>query len=606
MVSEGTRARQRAATQLASVARFPTATGASEAAKVLDENAATPHRVSRARDAGERRLRDLNARSASLEAAAKALKSGASRAGEPGDGRKGGTRDSADATEKSDTLEKWRAIQTWASVDSVEASQGRGAGTEPRRASDELPALPESLSPITQIAEPPVRVDLGSVQPALERALRFDDEHGGGAAADDALASSHPAWATPTPRRDECRDDHERNLRADVADRVRTPEPNAETRRSVAAVAERFHSFATLPLDEGAIAANGDVVRPPNATGGNGDRRNTGDAGVFNHFELEVTRRREREARDAVDKMDRAVSAMRDERDAARERSATDRAALAAASRRESDARRDAQEARDALSAMRRQLGDVNEEVERLREDARRSAKTREADSEARVAETVSALESTRETLREAREGRRAALEAASSAEAKTASATRRAAEAETLAAETERRLTESRDALERVTDAAGRQLETLREEVSVLRACLSARAVSDEEMARMRAEAEEARETARKSVAGVEGPIAAALARARNALRSAAATDAGPGAAASSAAAGETNALLMDASSAEALAAQCASAADALADRLDDAAEKQADLDRRLAMCAKFEAGRAISAPSSHGECGE
>ena len=52
LVSEGTRARQRAAAQLAGVARFPPATGASEAAMVLDENAATPHRVSRARDAG--------------------------------------------------------------------------------------------------------------------------------------------------------------------------------------------------------------------------------------------------------------------------------------------------------------------------------------------------------------------------------------------------------------------------------------------------------------------------------------------------------------------------------------------------------------------------
>ena len=142
LVSEGTRARQRAAAQLAGVARFPPATGASEAAMVLDENAATPHRVSRARDAGERRLRELNARSASLEAAAKALKSGAMRAGEPGEGRTGGARESVDApTSKSDHLEKWRAIQTWASVDSVEASQGRGAGAY-ERANDDLPVLP--------------------------------------------------------------------------------------------------------------------------------------------------------------------------------------------------------------------------------------------------------------------------------------------------------------------------------------------------------------------------------------------------------------------------------------------------------------------------------
>ena len=36
LVSEGTRARQRAAAQLAGVARFPPAPGASEAALVLD------------------------------------------------------------------------------------------------------------------------------------------------------------------------------------------------------------------------------------------------------------------------------------------------------------------------------------------------------------------------------------------------------------------------------------------------------------------------------------------------------------------------------------------------------------------------------------------
>lgn len=307
LVSEGTRARQRAASQLAGVARFPPATGASDAAMALDENAATPHRVSRARDAGERRLRDLNARSASLEAAAKALKSGARRAGEPGEGRTGGARDSADAPEeKSDTLEKWRAIQTWASVDSVEASQGRGAGTR-ERANDDLPVLPESLSPITQIAEPPVRVELGAVQPALERALRFDAR----ADADEILvsASPHPAWATPLPVQDEHGDEDglaTRDLSADVADLVRTPESNANIRtenprrsRSVAAAAERFHSFAAPTVDAPAGLANDDrggidVTHPKL------------------HFELEVTRRREREARDAIDKMDRAVSTMRD------------------------------------------------------------------------------------------------------------------------------------------------------------------------------------------------------------------------------------------------------------------------------------------------------
>jgi hypothetical protein len=310
LVSEGTRARQRAAAQLAGVARFPPATGASEAAMVLDENAATPHRVSRARDAGERRLRELNARSASLEAAAKALKSGATRAGEPGEGRTGGARESVDApTSKSDHLEKWRAIQTWASVDSVEASQGRGAGAY-ERANDDLPVLPETLSPITQIAEPPVRLELGAVQPALERALRFDERDEADGDAADASASPHPAWATPTPKQE--LHAHEplapRDPRADVDDLVRTPPPESKNvvKRSVSAAAERFHSFAAPPvLDEPSL---------PNESAGGRDVTNattTTTTGAF-HFELEVTRRREREARDAIDKMDRAVSAMRD------------------------------------------------------------------------------------------------------------------------------------------------------------------------------------------------------------------------------------------------------------------------------------------------------
>ena len=538
LVSEGTRARQRAASQLAGVARFPPATGASDAAMALDENAATPHRVSRARDAGERRLRDLNARSASLEAAAKALKSGAMRAGEREEGRTGGARVSADASEKSDTLEKWRAIQTWASVDSVEASQGRGAGAR-ERANDDLPVLPESLSPITQIAEPPVRVELGAVQPALERTLRFDAR---GDADDDVSASPRPAWATPPTRQDEAlrgdEDGRTRDLSADVADLVRTPESNANKENppnfsSVAAAAERFHSFAAPPVDA-RNAANGDVddtidVMHPKL------QQNF-------HFELEVTRRREREARDAIDKMDRAVSTMRDERDAARERSANDRAALAAASRREADARSDAEEARTQFSEMRARLRDANIALDKTRDEARRLEKRLVTETEAEAkkrSETEAELAATREALSSERDSRRAALEAASKDEAKrsdharrasaalaadAAANTKRADDAEKREAETARRLTESQRSLERVADAAGRQLETLREEVSVLRARLSARTVSDAEMARMRAETAEARETARKSAAGVEGAVACALARARDTLRSAAA----------------------------------------------------------------------------------
>jgi hypothetical protein len=144
------------------------------------------------------------------------------------------------------------------------------------------------------------------VQPALERALRFDASGD----ADEILvsASPRPAWATPPPKQDEHGDEDglaTRDLSADVADLVRTPESNANIlenprrSRSVAAAAERFHSFAAPAVDAPAGLANDDrggidVTHPKL------------------HFELEVTRRREREARDAIDKMDRAVSTMRD------------------------------------------------------------------------------------------------------------------------------------------------------------------------------------------------------------------------------------------------------------------------------------------------------
>ena len=307
LVSEGTRARQRAASQLAGVARFPPATGASDAAMALDENAATPHRVSRARDAGERRLRDLNARSASLEAAAKALKSGAMRAGEREEGRTGGARVSADASEKSDTLEKWRAIQTWASVDSVEASQGRGAGRASARTTI-CPSCRSRCRPSRRSRNCPcASISARRRQPALERA---PSTRAAPPSDDDVSASPRPAWATPPTRQDEPHpprgdeDGRTRDLSADVADLVRTPESNANKQNppnfsSVAAAAERFHSFAAPPVDA-RNAANGDVDDTIDVTHPKIQQN-------F-HFELEVTRRREREARDAIDKMDRAVS----------------------------------------------------------------------------------------------------------------------------------------------------------------------------------------------------------------------------------------------------------------------------------------------------------
>ena len=106
LVSEGTRARQRAALQLAGVARFAPATASLDAAMALVRRDAPR---GRARDAGERRLRDLNARSASLEVGRGVSPRGDARRRARG-GTDGGARVSADVPliEKSDTLEKWR------------------------------------------------------------------------------------------------------------------------------------------------------------------------------------------------------------------------------------------------------------------------------------------------------------------------------------------------------------------------------------------------------------------------------------------------------------------------------------------------------------------
>ena len=143
-----------------------------------------------------------------------------------------------------------RAIQTWASVDSVEASRGRGVGTlrdDLDRDGDlefgdalaakanppSLPALPETLSPITQVAEPPVRVALETIQPALAGgADRLDD------------VASRPRWSNADSRRRLHR--RRASARDSRATRERSSRPaNGPANGPVGAVAGKFHSFRT-------------------------------------------------------------------------------------------------------------------------------------------------------------------------------------------------------------------------------------------------------------------------------------------------------------------------------------------------------------------------
>lgn len=221
-----------------------------------------------------------------------------------------------------DGMEKWRAIQAWASVDSVEAaSQGRPAGSFQDDASDvssmlpqqhqrhvraSLPALPESLSPLTQVAEPPVHVAMAAMQPALtqqqqqremDRERRVDSWLGGGAAVpatpgyeaiddDNSTASELPAWATPAHA----------NAHARVVAKAASG-AHAEGGGGMEMV---LPTTATTAITAAVpFASSSSAFRPHSEL----------------ELELEVQKRREREARGAVDKIDHAMRKLRSERD---------------------------------------------------------------------------------------------------------------------------------------------------------------------------------------------------------------------------------------------------------------------------------------------------
>ena len=424
----------------------------------------TPRRTSRARSPA--RLRSSSRPRPSALARARFLDAGA--------------RHNQAVAVDSDNMHKWRAIQTWASVDSVEASRGRGVGTlrddldrdgdlgsetrSPAKANPRasLPALPETLSPITQVAEPPVRVALETIQPALAGgADRLDD------------VASRPEWATPT-RVDDFTDAEASEER--LASDSNTSRPaNGPANGPVGAVAGKFHSFRT-------------------------------DAEAT--LELEVAKRRERDAREAIDKMDRAMDRAREERDAANERAAMDRAARAAAESASKEATRRADAAAADAETLRRRARDA---TERLEANERQLAKVRDAlDAGAKAAETAANDASAKASEARAEKTR---LEEASAKE-------RDARE------EAERVAKETRETLARVSDAAGRRLETLREEVDVLRARLSAQDARERDAADAEATIATLRRRLDASTAGVDGVVARALRRAdaqlRNALKDA------------------------------------------------------------------------------------
>ena len=587
LISEGTKARSRAAAQLDGDGRVANTTRVSDVPIVADENA-TPHRVSRTRADGEARLRDLNARAESLEHAARRLKGG-SKKREDGTS-KGMPEDDAQSQQSSAHLEKWRAIQTWASVDSVEASGGslgvrRGGNVHDstaRVSQNSLPNLPETLSPITQVVGTPAHgvrlTQHGDDDSFPQIRFEFDDDDGLDNLEIDAdinataSKESHPEWATPVTV-------------ANAGHTVETGTHTNNVRTSITATTDRFHSFPVPELSADGARRQSQVGT--SGTMGSGTSA-TNPNSTTTYIELEVTRRREREARDAIDKMDRAMEKLRDERDVARESAANDRAALAASSRRETDAVEDRDRAQAQLKTLKQHLTDANEKIETLEltNQALESGHAKQLDELKRKLSDLRKLhdEETTKHQTEAEHLKRAAAALAANASEETS-----------RSSQLEKRLAVTKYSLEKVANAAGSELEKLREEVVVLKARLSAQRLKDGEFDDMKAELAALRETVKASVSGVDGAVAQGLRRAHLALVSAT-SEGGPGSGADVVTSdGTTNATsspdFVDASTATQIAQKCYSLADVLANRLDEANEKEADLNRRLESCELFEA---------------
>ena len=554
LISEGTRARARAAEQLRGASRG-FAPGGFVPGPLADAaggfEASTPER--------RRARRIMDAAAASRDAPVP---------------RRSTDRGAAVAVD----MEKWRAIQTWASVDSVAASRGRGVGDFPTtrgggvpdaagpspeetredRARADALALPETLSPITQIAEPPVRVALRAVQPALAAdetaasieetplapslAIRPGDEDEHAARGDASFVSdaTRPAWATPAANEKE----NERGATKASEEREPAREGRREDGAPLDAPADEKTTFSSL----GGVGARAAKFHSFGAA-------RSAVAAADAALELETTKRRERDARRAIDKMDAAMAKLRDERDAAADRAAEDRKAAA-----------EAESAAAVHADASRRLG---AEAETLRARVTSQADALEANAR-ELAELRSRLETTR------RDGEKASAEAKALEKALAEERRRAKALDDAMAA--------SRETLDRVASAAGGQLEQLREEVQLLRARLAASNARDDQAEERDAEIAALRRELDAAVAGVDGSVATALRRARAGLRRAG-VDAD----------GDANEKLPTARlEAEAMVSAIERASEALAGRLADAASDAKALEARLEKARAFEAGAA------------
>ena len=682
-VSEGARVRARAERQLRSMLHEePSTHDAPEEARAPESS--PPHPIARARQLGHDKLRAIDAAMEYIDRAAmggggaanekenadenrasetSAVNASPAKQASAEDGgvrRSRSGRRSAKSSQEVD-VEKWRAIQTWASVDSVaasmEAANGRPSAfrkfepsssrqspsfavgdaselPEDTTAADDVmssrhllssvgdptPAksaggrgggeplrhnLPDTLSPITQVAEPPVHDDLANVQPAivgagdggerhrhqrcsaskqLARQRRLDAQDGTAGAAEDGSeadaqlcdetpASKHPAWATPGPNEDAGR--HPRGTRDE--ERVAAPTPP----RLSGVVPSRIERLTES--DPRVVRSNSD------------------DAARL-ALDLEVTRRREREARAAMEKMERAVETLKAERDDAVERAmratVSADAAYAARDSASSDSRSKAEE----TVRLRKKVADA---AARLEEDDRELARLRDllAQQAAAAEEAAGAMSADVEAAKNARDASRRDFEGA---------------EARRLAAD--RALAELKETHRTFVADAGDQLDHLTSQVAVLKARLSAQDAREAMIADQEAQIEDLRRRLETACAGVEGPVASALRRARATLRNAT-SETGPGFAAEhdesfralnpdrdegpdrdecpdggldldKAAKARLEATPMLAAQATKLAADVERAADVLATRLCESRERSDDLRRRCDAATEFENG--------------
>ena len=448
------------------------------------------------------------------------------------------------------------------------------AGDGTRQHHHVMPNLPDTLSPITQVAEPPVHDDLPNVQPAI--ASR------GGHSASKQLA-------------------RQRRLDAEEAARTIAPTPGYD---GVNDTPGTHHPPAwDTPGAEGAdTAVRSPTPAPPPrmarlsglSTGEPGYIRSTAAADTA--LDLEVTRRRERDARTAMAKMERSIETLKAERDDAVERAMRADVAADAA-----HAARDAavDDKRASVAETERLRRKVSDAASRLDEDERELAGLRDLLSRQASAAEDAAGSMSRDVA---------------AAKAATAAVQEKLAAAEESAARYSSELNALKETHRNTVATAGDQLTHLTSQVQVLKSRLAAQDAREAMIADQENQISDLKSRLSNACAGVDGPVASALRRARALLRNAA-SDTGPGFAAEhdesfeklldddddddangldldKAAKARLDANPMLAAAAEKLAAAAESAAETLAERLSQTREQSDDLRRRIDAATEFENG--------------